>query len=567
MTTYEHQQLLEQISNLDEAPDDADAYATWLQAESHLELLRNNAKANELIVYASAPHSFIHAVPVKEEALTPLDIDDLLRWSGNPFHAHASTYVWGGGRDEVWIEATTGLSGSATLNAAEPLVYGRSIEGLPGQDVSYIELSQSYSHLTGVHHYPERGAYCRFDPQGDFEDVASITVGTSRNDVSLVTFKWEPLEEYLAASESTLVTMFDLNLLRYGDFDGWPDTPELVFEEGPLFFRQKIDPGRAAYCRGFHLLRRRRSSTAIFAALKEPRTEVAEHVSFIAHDWRNDCITEISTDPRCTTNYFQAEGNSLPFELSPAFFRPEVLAKYKNDTEKYAVEDRDIYCRGGWWLRGYHVNRAGQVHVYICDLRNLPSAEQLYWKSFNENPKDGISEQARKTDFYNQWVEGDSLSRIKHILRGWEDSKTAWWTLHDPASTMRAATPRTGATDEWARELKNLSVLIVEGFDLKALRAHLTKMGLSWTPPERSIALLERALTTSAAGNPCLEGLRSVQRIRTKVDSHARGEEARKMAADAIERHGSYADHFESLCAMVASELERIERAFCDREK
>lgn len=280
---------------MDEAPDDADAYARWLQAEAHLELLRNNAKANELIVYASAPHSFIHAVAVKEEAIAPLDVDDLLRWSGNPFHAQASTYVWGGGRDEVRIEASTGLSGSATLNMAVPLVYGRSIEGPPDLEAPYFELSQSYSHLTEAHHYPDRSAYCRFDPQGDFEDVASITVGSSHNEVSLVTFKREPLEEYLAASESILVTMFDLKLHRYGDFDGWPDTSEQFFKEDPLFYRQKIDPGRSAYCRGLHLVRRERTSTAIFAAIKEPRAKTEEYVSFIAHDWRNGCITKIST--------------------------------------------------------------------------------------------------------------------------------------------------------------------------------------------------------------------------------------------------------------------------------
>lgn len=102
---------------------------------------------------------------------------------------------------------------------------------------------------------------------------------------------------------------------------------------------------------------------------------------------------------------------------------------------------------------------------------------------------------------------------------------------------------------------------MIEGFELKALRATLTKMGLSWTNQQKSIGLLECVLTSSASSVQRLQGLRSVQGIRTKVDSHARGEEARKMAADAIRRHGSYGDHFESLCAMVASELERIDRA------
>ena len=51
------------------------------------------------------------------------------------------------------------------------------------------------------------------------------------------------------------------------------------------------------------------------------------YIEFIACDWRNKRITKISTDPMATTNYFEAEETSLPFELSPAFFRPEVYMR------------------------------------------------------------------------------------------------------------------------------------------------------------------------------------------------------------------------------------------------
>ncbi len=563
MPSYEHQQLLDQIRTLDQEPDDAESYATWLEAEGHLEILRHNESADELIVYAHGPHSFIHAVPVTEEALTPPDLDDLLRWSGNPFHAYASSYVWGGGRDDVWIEAPTGVTGSRVLSAAQPLLYGRTFEGLEEEGATYFELSQNYSHVTGAHHRRERSAYCRFDSQGDFEDLVSVTL-SSRDEASLVTFKRGPLEEFLAASKSALVVMFDFTLFRYGQFTGWKGAKEELVQRRGVFFRRRIEAGHAAYSKGVQLVRPRRSSVAIFSDIKELDTQPDDYVSFIALDWRNECVKEISTDPRHTTSYFDAGENSLPFELSVAFFRPEVLAKYKNDTEKYTVEDRNIFCRGGWRLRDYDVNRAGQVHAYICDLRNLPSAEQLYWKSFNEKPKDGISDRARKRDFYGQWTEMDSLERIKQILRQWELSRTSWWTLRDADSMRRAATPRTGATDEWAREIKNLAILVVEGFELKAIRAKLTGMGLCSTPQERSIALLERVVRAKAAEGANLEGLRSVQRIRTKVDSHARGEEARGLTADALEGHGSYAGHFEHLCSLVVDDLERIQLDFGD---
>ncbi len=111
------------------------------------------------------------------------------------------------------------------------------------------------------------------------------------------------------------------------------------------------------------------------------------YVEFIAHDFRNARLAKISTDPSATTNYFEAKNNALPFELSPAFFRPEVLLKYKTDRDKYTVGERDVQCRAAWYLKGIDVNEAGQVHAYICYLRNLPYSEQLHWASFNEEPK------------------------------------------------------------------------------------------------------------------------------------------------------------------------------------
>jgi hypothetical protein len=36
--------------------------------------------------------------------------------------------------------------------------------------------------------------------------------------------------------------------------------------------------------------------------------------------------------------------------LSPAFFRPEVLLKYKADRDKYTVGERDVSCRAAWHL-------------------------------------------------------------------------------------------------------------------------------------------------------------------------------------------------------------------------
>ena len=53
----------------------------------------------------------------------------------------------------------------------------------------------------------------------------------------------------------------------------------------------------------------------------------------MAHDRKHDRIAEISCAPSALANYFTE--SDLPFEITPAFFHPEVLLKYKMDREKY----------------------------------------------------------------------------------------------------------------------------------------------------------------------------------------------------------------------------------------
>ena len=125
-----------------------------------------------------------------------------------------------------------------------------------------------------------------------------------------------------------------------------------------------------------------------------------QYADFITLDWRNEKIIDVSTEPECATSYFDAEHNDLPYEVSPAFFRPDVLLKYKADRDKYVIDERHrrITCRGIWLLKGFDINEAGQVHAYICDLRNLPYQEQLHWKGYNEKPKGTISNRAFVND-------------------------------------------------------------------------------------------------------------------------------------------------------------------------
>jgi hypothetical protein len=293
--------------------------------------------------------------------------------------------------------------------------------------------------------------------------------------------------------------------------------------------------------------------------------EGREYAEFIAHDSRDRCVRKISTDPAATANYFNAKGNDLPFELSPAFFRPEVLSKYKTDREKYTVAERSVSCRTAWHLKGYDVNEAGQIHAYICDLRMLPYTEQLHWLAFNEEPKAGISDRAATNDFKGEFVTYQHpREEIISTMRRWAERPIDWWKMKDKALLDRANIPLSSSTDEWANAFLDLSKLVVEGFRLKEVRKRLDSVSISYGEKEQSILLLERLLSgVSHPGTPTrFEGLRTVQLIRSKVAGHTAGSEAKQIARDAIANHGSYRGHFAHISGLVAQELKAIAAAF-----
>lgn len=554
MPSYEHKKLVEQIEQINKLPDDPTEYADWIKAGTHLSLLQNNAEEDELIIYAGGKYIFIHGVVVNKDNLCPLDQDDLLDWNGNPFSLCAG-YAWGSERDDVWIERGGLIYRPKTLESARQLIFAREFAGLQSNASIYYEILQEYTHVTGIHWKPEQNAYCRFDGRGELEHTVSITSKTMPQYLSLVSFKREPFEEYLAASQSVLVQMFDFTLGKLADMN-WRYAPENIIKKTHIFFRQKLDLGKSAHTHGVQIIRSRRSNSEVFASIKGGQER--QYAEFIAYDFLNDCITNISTAPN---------KKSLPFETSPAFFDAEVLSKYKSDHDKYSIDEqnRTIDCRNAWTLRNYGVNEAGQVHAYICYLRYLPYKEQLYWKSFNEEPKVGISEHTRARDFKGEWVESTNpLDMIKSILGQWKQSNVLWWKLRDPSSVERVTLPLTSSRDEWARAFMNLAQLIIEGFETKVLRARLDELGIAWEPDEKSLSLLARVLSGETE-NGCaqkLNGLRSVQRIRSKVGAHARGTEADTLAIRAVQEHSSYAAHFEAVCRDIASELEHIERAF-----
>src|SRR5690349_21051533 len=114
MPSYAHTQLIEEILRIDALPSNDTERAEWIKAGRHVDFLQRNALSDEMAVYASGPYSFIMSIVVPNEILFPLDKNDLLQWNGNPFSSTAS-YVYSGGREDVWVENTPSVDSSEKL--------------------------------------------------------------------------------------------------------------------------------------------------------------------------------------------------------------------------------------------------------------------------------------------------------------------------------------------------------------------------------------------------------------------------------------------------------------------
>jgi hypothetical protein len=556
--------LLRQISN---APSDSEgaSFDTWLELSDALAFLKANARQDEFVVYANLQHAFIHAVLVPSPLVDMPDNEDLLAWH---YDAYSS---WG-----VEIRYTTPVSisitepldhtGSKTLDHGEQLVFARSFEGLLDEK-HYFEILQKFLHISDLHFVPERKAYCRLDENGDIEDVVRVVTAPRKGEDcggTIVTFSREVLDRYQALTGASVVRMFDFTRFR-PHFSGWRgDHASEYSTDGDLIHRIHIEAGNASYVRGVQIIRSQTPKEAVAGRFGPASSEGEQYESFLAFDWKNGTLKEISCSPEATVNYFTA--SVLPYELSPAFFRPEVLAKYKADRDKYDLEDRSLSCRSTWHLQNFDINEAGQVHTYLVYLRNLPYKEQLHWKVYNEAPKGGISERAYRTDFEGCWdTKYDPLASLKGVFREWNEAQVPWWTLHSDRLLKQLYYPVTASADEWADEILQLDQLVIEGFEVKWLRAKVQELRRAVDQTAASLTLVQQCLIGLGLGESdamkVVEPLKVVHHLRNKVKGHSSGRETIKIKQKVLTEHRSYTEHFRVLCSQCDDSVRAIGKA------
>lgn len=523
-------------------------------------------KGSEAVVYGSAEGVFLYTLIIYKDTQV-WDTDELLNWN---FGACEEWRI-APQPNQSWQRPLQGC-GTRTFERADNLVYLRSNEGMLNSEM-YVEIDQRLSHSLGLHWRDEVHGWGRINSQGDWETILTCCTETSAHDRSvarLVTMKRAALDSLASALGGQAVTVFDVVQMAYGA------TPEAGHDDrtketiGPTgtrtMYRSSIGVG-ASYTRGIQLLCPNRNLS--WGIHGEADEQLAVPLIYKIFDWRNGLVRDVSYQNNDMTNYFENEEGKA-YDMSPAFFTPDVVAKYKGDDEKYEVSTNSIRCRNAWYLQYYNFD-PGQnlVYAFIKDLQNLPSREQLHWIAHNVRPTrtDGkfgpITRHTERVLFFGDWDSDMApLDKLKSVVG--ELNGKWWWTPPEAKHLARAGTAMTESVREWGEEVKYLHQVVVESLNERALRKDAVENGMTREEANglRSIKLLRSALIRKgmddAEADNCVQVFFDLAQSRNIGDAHRSTVSRERLIRDKRKQHGTLNLAYTAAVIECIQSLERI---------
>ncbi|MDQ3695760.1 MAG: hypothetical protein M3464_19395 [Chloroflexota bacterium] len=564
MATIQHALDFLQEASRVRNPNDGD-YDDWVEARDVLPFLRRTT-AGDVPVLVSDLDAYVYAVMVP---LTQLEGDDfwsdLAGWRLDPSEGWTSWITSRDNEDSLRGHIYHPLDGtfSRILDAGEAVVFDRYFVAREPQN--YAEPNQKLIHVAGAHWDAERRSYCRLNEHGDIVEVAKeTTLPNSRPNDVLYTVEAESLDHYLFVSGQALVRLFDFGRSPHRDRGDRAncdieDVLRPVTGDG-IVAQMEIErrPTRIerVRLRGVQVLRELPGRKRWLSRYRPGRPET---VSFIIQDMKHGVVREYPGD-RVTPLGTSVEEDWPPL-ISPAYFRPEVLSRFKTDPDKYRLTGTSIACRGAWSLRSYDINEAGQVYVYLKDLwEELPHAEQLYWKSFNERPQAGLAQRSIDQDFDRKpWTGPDPLGDLKQTLASFptatqNGAAVAIWSANKVRAGRRAFDQLhyvvTEARKEWADQIVELDKEVVEGLQKTPIEATAVALGVT-VMQKGSINLLRDSLSAIGVDSATIVAIHGplyiLHQLRSKSGAAHRGGSRPEVGPSV-----NYRAHYRGLVADVA---------------
>lgn len=437
------------------------------------------------------------------------------------------------------------------IDVLEPFVLYRSANYDIG---NYVELSQDFRVLLNMHDRyisPTEHCFVVDNENGDWEKVAEIKGETIRIKLTI-------LRKYLALRRMNLLLFFDEMRFSQQSFQELGLTPvmnQIVKDDDYIYNYSSLvnchaDGNKSGgWIMGKCVLRYREKDYNRDFFDQDDR----QYAEFI-YDYDDEGETmSHSCKKETLSNYFVAIGDN-PLEMTPIFFKKEVLDKYYSNPNKYTVSDGAVGCEGSWSLHIDNDHR-NYVIVPLVYLGNLDYSEQLYWKGYNVSPERemGFSKTA-----YTRWIEGKFCDpmfpdlqfkyRFKQFNKKWE--KQFGWPLFLPLidedehryKTLHCLTTENNHSD-FDEQILSMTKLVVDSLNQKCLQSEIDDSNT-----EVESFLKERKVTSSlelkagidkfqafifSKGMKCpdmVDFLRKVQSLRSNSVAHRKSNKRKDLA-------------------------------------
>lgn len=265
-----------------------------------------------------------------------------------------------------------------------------------------------------------------------------------------------------------------------------------------------------------------------------PYDENKEHYpEFIIDERPDDSFVRFTSDPDKLGTYFDKEPRA-PHYLTPVFFKPAVLDKYRSDP-RFDVSERHISCGSQWRCEIDNVD-SDRVMVYLGDLgRDLPESERTHFLSFEMSPVDQhISDEAFKTDLLNMWVK-DPSGPVSMLMRARMELDKAWrkrfglalfrpFHRADEGILEQIHIPSGNGEPEFEAVIMALTKAFVDYIDESSLKGIDAKGSIN-------------KLETFLSGNGIvadIKPLRDLQNLRSAGAAHGKGSKYDKLHGDVV---------------------------------
>jgi hypothetical protein len=421
-------------------------------------------------------------------------------------------------------------------SGVEPLVIDRNFYEMKD---SYREISEEFRLFHNLYYDKVTNKYIKIDDESNEDTVVVV-------EPNCIQIRLKEIRQFLAVKEMYLSIQFDCrersahSLEKLGFKEEGRDQREKLMYWEHYYGESNGPNSNQAFSRlvGKRLVKPLSKSKSGLWGFAEDKEE--KHVEFIigVDDDGNE-ITHTS-DPATLANNFGSNPNA-PHYLTPVYFRKQVLDKYYQQPSKYSVEDSLLRC-GGLWCMEIDNHHDDKVCAWLGDIgRDLPHADQLYWRAYNIPPEDSVS----KTYFKRQILAKPTDSnRPEHLFRQRYQNlqeickECLGWQLLLPLDAdddyhfQGLRIPATDEQRDFDELVLSLTKILVDSLNEKRLNTLIPDDQRAEL--KGSIARLESALNSCNAEGAadCISFLRKLQNLRSSSAAHRKGRSYRKIAKD-----------------------------------